>query len=147
VKSEAASRAASLSYERTDVNGSTDQFPETFLPNRPATVEGVFDRYDAGVTRDGDEKPIAVLEIDGRERSLWLLSKVLRNQFRKLNPEQGERLVITFAGEKTKSASGRQYWNDIVVAPDRPVEPMTVDHPLFQDDAEEVDDHGTPIRY
>jgi hypothetical protein len=128
---------------------STDQFPETLIPNRPATVEGIFDRYDVGVTKDGDEKPIAVLEIDGRERSLWLLSKVLKNQFRKLNPEQGERLVIRFAGEKTRSANKFHYWNDVVTAPDRPVDPITVDHPLFKQDDEEVerDDYGTPITY
>jgi hypothetical protein len=129
-------------------NGSTDQFPETFIPNRPATVEGTFDRYDVGVTRDGDEKPIAVLEIDGRERSLWLLNKVLRNQFRELDPQRGERLVIAFAGEKTRSANKFHYWNDVVTAPDRPVEAITIDHPLFkEDDDEMVDDHGTPITY
>jgi hypothetical protein len=128
----------------TDSNG---DFPETFIPSRPATVEAIFDHYDVGFTKDGDEKPIAVIEIDGRDRSLWLLSKVLRNQFRKLNPEHGERLVLKFAGTKTKGASGFQYWNDAVTAPDRPIELVTVDHPLFTDDDEMVDDHGTPITY
>jgi hypothetical protein len=125
-----------------DGNG---EFPETFIPNRPAEVDMVFTKFTVGTTRDGDEKLIAVGEIDGTERSVWLLGTALRNQFRKVNPEPGERIRISFAGAQTKSSNGRQYWNDRVSAPDRPVEPVTVNHPLFAD--EEVDDHGTPITY
>jgi hypothetical protein len=119
-------------------------FPETFIPNRPATVDMVFDHFEVGTTRDGDDKPIAVGEIDGVERSIWLLGTALRNQFRRLDPKQGELIRISYAGATTKSSSGRSYWNDRVSAPNRPVEEVTVDHPLF---AEEVDDHGTPIAY
>jgi hypothetical protein len=116
--------------------------PETFIPNRPATVEMVFDRFASGATRDGEPKVIAVGDIDGRERSLWLLGTAVKSQFRKIDPRQGERLAITFAGEKTESANGRPYWNDVVVAPDRPVETITVDHPLFGEEA--VDDGAAP---
>jgi hypothetical protein len=128
----------------SDGNG---DFPETFIPNRPAEVDMVFDRFTVGTTRDGDDKPIAVGEIDGVERSVWLLGTALRNQFRKVDPQQGELIHISYAGAQTKSGNGRQYWNDRVSAPGRPVESVTVDHPLFKDDDEMVDDHGTPITY
>jgi hypothetical protein len=110
-------------------------FPETFIPNRPATVEMMFDRFTTGTTRDGDPKVIAVGEIDGCSRSLWLLGTALKSQFRKVDPKPGERLEVELAGERTQPANGREYWNDAVVAPDRPVETISVDHPLFREEA------------
>ena len=56
---------------------SNGTFPETFVPDRPATVRMLFDRYEVGTTREGEQKLIAVGEIDGRERSLWLLGTAL----------------------------------------------------------------------
>jgi hypothetical protein len=117
---------------------------KAFIPNRPATVELVFDHFEVATTRDGDEKPVAVGEIDGVERSVWLLSTALRSQLRRLDPKQGETVLIEYAGVKTKSGNGRSYWDDKASIPDRPVEQVTVAHPLFR---EEVDDHGTPITY
>jgi hypothetical protein len=120
----------------------SNKFPETLVPDRPSIVTGTFDSYDIGIDKNGKEQPIALLVIDGRSRSLWLLTKVLRKQFREVNPEKDETVVVNFAGEKTRSANGRDYWDDTVTAPDRPVEEITVDHPLFRvegdDDAPDV---------
>jgi len=126
----------------SESNGS---FPETFVPDRPATVNMMFDRYEVGTTRDGDQKPIAVGEIDGRERSLWLLTTALRSQFRELDPQESELVRIEFAGEKRTSAAGRAYYDDSVQAPNRPVVKMTVDHPLFRD--EEVTDGDAAVGF
>lgn len=124
----------------SDGNG---DFPETFIPNRPAKVDMVFDRFAVGTTRDGDDKVIAVGEIDGAERSVWLLGTALRNQFRKLDPKQGELIHIDYAGAQTKSGNGRSYWNDRASAPGRPVEPVTVNHPLFNEEEVDPDDLGS----
>jgi len=128
----------------SDSNGA---FPEPFKPSRPCEVAMIFDRFEVGTTRDGDDKPIAVGEIDGRERSLWLLTTALRNQFRKLDPQEGELVRIEFAGKKREAASGRNYYDDRVSAPDRPTTTVTTAHPAFRDEDEEVDDHGTVIGY
>jgi hypothetical protein len=149
------------------MSNGTDNYPESFIPNRPSTVEAVFGHFTIGAA-DRGEAPIAVLEIGGEERSLWLWQIALRNQFRRLRPKKNERLLVKFAGEKVKSGNGRSYWPDAVSAPDRPVEVIGVDHPLFAGDGDEtvgdeatelalaverderdqlVDDHGTPITY
>jgi hypothetical protein len=150
-------------------NGTDNDYPESFVPNRPSTFEAVFGHFTIGTT-DGGEAPIAVIEIDGQERSLWLWQTALRNQFRRLRPKKGERLLVKIAGEKVKSGNGRAYWPDTASAPDRPVEVIGPDHPLFAGDEVEdgvagdedteqalfaerderdgvVDDHGTPITY
>jgi hypothetical protein len=119
----------------------TNEFAESFVPDRPATVTMTFTKFDVGSTKDGDQKLIAVGEIDGEERGVWLLTTALRNQFRRLDPESGEVVRIEFAGDKRDSVNGRRYYDDKVTAPDRPVEEIGVNHPLFTD--EEVDDHGT----
>jgi hypothetical protein len=145
-------------------------YPESFVPNRPSTFEATFSHFTIGTTESGD-CPIAVCEIDGEERSLWLWQTAIRSRFRRLRPKKGERLELKFAGEKATSNSGRGYGPDSVSAPDRPVEVIGVDHPLFAGDGDDadglagdedtetalfverderdglVDDHGTPIRY
>jgi hypothetical protein len=145
-------------------------FPETFVPARPSRFEATFSHFTIGSTEAGD-CPIAVCEIDGEDRSLWLWQTAIRSRFKRLRPKKGERLELQFAGEKATSNSGRGYWPDSVSAPDRPVEVIGVDHPLFAgggDDADGpagdehtgaalfddradrdglVDDHGTPITY
>jgi hypothetical protein len=149
------------------VENSTDSYPESFVPNRPSTFEATFSHFTIGTTETGD-CPIAVVEIDGEDRSLWLWQTAIRSRFKRLRPRKGERLALMFAGSKTTSSSGRGYWSDTVSAPDRPVEVIGVDHPLFAGDDDGaagdedteaalfderddrdglVDDHGTPIRY
>lgn len=123
----------------------TGSFPESLIPDRPAEIAATFIGFNVGTTREGKDVPVAVLEVDGEGRSLWLHSKALRSQFRKLDPQQGEKVAVVFAGAKTLGGNGREYWADRVSAPDRPVEEITVQHSLFRD--EEVDDHGTPITY
>ena len=123
----------------------TGSFPESLIPDRPSEIAATFVSFNVGTTREGKDVPIAVLEVDGEGRSLWLHSKALRSQFRKLDPRQGEKVTVTFAATKTLGANGREYWADRASAPDRPVEKVSVEHPLFKD--EEADDHGTPITY
>lgn len=68
-------------------------------------------RYDRAPTRDGDEVDIAVMEIDGQPRSVWLLHQALRSQFARHKPVVGEVLRVANRGKKESASSGRQYWD------------------------------------
>ena len=110
---------------------SETRFPRPWLWGEDGDVAaGTFRRFDAGPTREYGRKPIAVLGIEGEDRSVWLMQDVLYNKFRDEladRPEHtlaiGERVVIERLGEKV-SDSGRTYWNFRVLFPDRP-EPST----------------------
>jgi hypothetical protein len=90
-------------------------------------VSGRYLRFDSGPTRGYGRKPIIVLDLDGEERSIWLMQDVLYNRFRdeligrpgrKLTV--GERIVIRRLGEKTSEESGRTYRAFSILFPDRP---------------------------
>ena len=113
------------------------EYPETLILKAGDTIAGRFQRLEVGHTRDGDERAIAVLDVDGAERSLWLHEIALRNKLRKLAPEPGELVSIAKGAEKKKAASGRFYWPFKVTAPERPTELLTWDNPLLADDDED----------
>jgi hypothetical protein len=88
---------------------------------------GRFVRFDKAATRDFGKKLILVLEVDGEERSIWLLQTALFNRIRdelgdrperKLNA--GERVVIHRLAETTTQDGNRSYRPFRVYFPDRP---------------------------
>jgi hypothetical protein len=95
-------------------------YPETITLEAGDRIEGHFLRLERGTTRDGAERPIAILQVEGAERSLWLHETALREKMRELRPESGELLVVVKGAEKKESGSGRFYWPVTVSAPDRP---------------------------
>jgi hypothetical protein len=117
-------------------------------------VDGTFVRFTRGSSEFG-EKTIAVLSIDGEERSVWLHEAVLFDEFkrellrrpsRELDP--GEHVVVTRL-DKRKTADGKRSYRAFgVVFPDRP-EPTTSD--LFKLDEETrpaekpAEDDGVPF--
>jgi len=108
------------------------QYPETLIIEPGESVEARFIRVERGHTRDGEQRAIAVLALDGAERSLWLHERALRNKVRELKPETGELLRIAKGGEKRLSeATGYYYWPFKVAAPDRPAETIGWDDACF----------------
>jgi hypothetical protein len=93
---------------------------------------GTFVKVDRAPTRGFGPRTVVVLDIDGEERSLWLLNEALFNQFRtevqsrpdrKLTP--GERVVAQRLGKRTSESTGRTYVDFRVAFPDRP--PPTIE--------------------
>ena len=87
-----------------------EEYPETLIIEPGDNIDGTYRRLESGRTKDGEDRAIVILEIDGVERSLWLHEKALRGQFRELKPEPGELIHIRKGAEKKKGASGYSYW-------------------------------------
>jgi len=90
-------------------------------------VSGTFVRFTKGFTRDFGEKTIAVLMVDGVERSIWLTQTVLYGKFRdevrsraNRRIEQGERIGIRRNGKVESEDAMGSYWGFSVGFPDRP---------------------------
>ena len=121
--------------------GYSEDFPDNWIfDEHGETVAGTFVRFERGQTKSYGAKPIAVLEVDGVERSLWLNTAVLVGKFRdelQQRPERelrpGERVVVKRLEKKTAGDGVTSYWNFRVLFPDRP-ELSTSD--LFDLDAE-----------
>lgn len=112
--------------QRVDERGGGSDYPRNWrFDEDGGDVEGRYVRISAAPTSYG-EKPIVVLEIDGEERSVWLLETALRNRIADevakrpsgdLTP--GERVVI-HRGDKKTSAAGREYRAFTARFPDAP---------------------------
>jgi hypothetical protein len=108
-------------------NDEATGYPETWkFGEHGDLVAGTFVRFDEGPTRDYGMKVILVLDVDGRERSIWLSQTALFNKVKnELNRrtsktlEPGERVVVQ-RHEKTTSENGRSYWPFAVSFTDRP---------------------------
>lgn len=111
-------------------------YPENLIVGPGETADGHFKRLERGHDKDGKEHPIAVLEIDGEERSLWLLQTALRSQFKRVKPEPGELIRVSMATEKKLGGNGFNYWPFKVTALERPPETVDWNDPLFGDDSE-----------
>ena len=112
-----------------------DEYPQTLIIEPGQTLEGRFERLERGTTKDGEPRAIAIMTIDGAERSLWLHETALRAKFSELRPEPGELVAIHKGAEKrTSETSGRSYWPFRVAAPDRTVQAPSWDDPLFAGD-------------
>jgi hypothetical protein len=104
------------------------EYPEAwFWDEHGACVRGTFVRFARGQTRDYGKKVIAVLDVDGELRSIWLTATVLFGKFRdelldrpghRLEP--GERITVKRL-DKVESAEARgDYWNFAVLFHDSP---------------------------
>jgi hypothetical protein len=119
-------------------------------------LAGTFVGFTEGYTRNFGKKVIAVLEVEGVKRSVWLTTTVLYGKFRdelrsrpghKLQP--GERVNISRNGKAESEEAMGAYWKFSVGFPDRP-EPSTED--LFDlgdepaaTEPKEADDDGVPF--
>ena len=116
------------------------------------TAAGTFVRFNSGPTKGYGRKPICVLEIDGEERSVWILETALFGRIRDelaQRPGQkltaGERVVIR-RGEMKKTQDGkREYRATTAYFPDAP-EPSSAElfglagSPSTADKTDEGDD-------
>jgi hypothetical protein len=120
-------------------NASTvSQYPTTIILEAGATLEGRFKHLARGHTRDGDERAIAVIEVDGDERALWLHETALRGQFRQLKPEPGETVRVEKGSKKRESGNRFKYWPFKVTAPKRPAADLGWDDELLGGDDGDV---------
>ena len=105
-----------------------DDYPENWIfDEHGETIAGTFLRFERGQTKNYGAKPIAVLEVDGAERSLWLTTAMLAGKFRdelEQRPQRelvvGERVVVTRQGKTTTQDGATEYWKFRVLFPDRP---------------------------
>ena len=112
---------------RTVAAESNDYPANWIFDEHGETIAGAFVRFERGQTKNYGAKPIAVLEVDGAERSLWLNTAVLAGKFRdelQQRPQRelqpGERIVVTRLEKKTAENGQKSYWNYRVLFPDRP---------------------------
>jgi len=109
----------------------TPEYPENIILEPGADVEGGFLRLESGPTKHG-ERPIAILDVNGVERSLWLLDYAMRNQFREKQPKPGELIRIVKGTAKKRSDNGFDYWPCRVHTPERDTS-IGWDSPLLND--------------
>ena len=103
-------------------------FPENWLWGKDDdTCAGSFVRFDKGATKEYGKKLILVLEVEGKQRSVWLLETALTNQVREELAERpdhtfgpGERLVIRRLEKKQTEDGKRSYHPFRLYCPDRP---------------------------
>jgi hypothetical protein len=114
------------------------QYPRSWLFDEDGDVcAGTFVRFDRGPTKGYGKKTIAVLEVTGEERSVWLYQAALYGGFRDEIADRrghelvaGERVVIERGGMKRNEDGSREYRDFTVYFPDRP-QPSTEE--LFPD--------------
>src|SRR5262249_38518367 len=103
-------------------------YPETWLWDQHGDVcSGTFVRFDKAATREYGKKLILILEVDGRERSIWLLQTALKERIRDELRERsdrrlavGERVAIHRLAETTTQDGKRSYRPFRIYFPDRP---------------------------
>ncbi len=105
---------------------STTDYPRSWDWDKEGErVEGAFVELGEGPTVNGLQ-PIAVLEVDGEHRSIWLFHEALRSKFRAElerraggDFDEGEPVVIERRGWR-EGASGRRYVDYFVAFPAAP---------------------------
>jgi hypothetical protein len=133
-------------YPKRWVFDKGDQGKADWLDGSP--VDGQFVRFEQGRAGEYGQKPIAILEVDGVERSVWLLHDALYNRFRdelqrRSMPKLvlGERIVIEKHKEKTRSKNDRDYQGYDVYFPDAPA---PSEEQLFKIDSASADESTLP---
>ena len=85
------------------------ELPESWIPStEEPTIVGTFIRLEQGPTVRGLAWIVVLKTEDGRERSVWLLHTVLRNELARQRPQAGELVLIKYEGKKESSA-GQPY--------------------------------------
>lgn len=111
-----------------DARADEPTYPETWLWDEDGDVcSGTFLRFDKAATREYGKKLIMVLEVDGAERSVWLLQTALYERVRDEladRPERrltvGERVTFHRQAETTTQDGKRTYRPFRAYFPDRP---------------------------
>jgi hypothetical protein len=119
---------AELEQNSDDVGAGEPNFPEGWRWDLDGdVVSGKFVRWDKGATREYGKKLIMVLEVDGRERSVWLLQTALYERIRDELSERpdrrlafGERVTVHRQAETTTQDGKRTYRPFRAYFPDRP---------------------------
>jgi hypothetical protein len=89
------------------------------LTGEEPEVHGTIESFDQAPTKYGEAVVVNVkVEPDGEVRAVWLTQTVLRSAFARLRPDVGERIAITYEGQRD-GANGA-YHDFKVSCPDRP---------------------------
>jgi hypothetical protein len=112
----------------TDSSTDSTDFPRAWLWDADGDiVKARFVKFDVGPTKLYGKKPIAVLDVDGEQRSVWLTTTVLFAAFKEeletrdsqtLN--EGELITIRWLGKAESKAGGPAYHRHKVVFHDSP---------------------------
>jgi len=97
-----------------------EPFPEAVrFEEEGDQVVGTFVRLDHGQNSLGESVPIAVFDVDGERRAVWLFHLSLKSKFKRLAPNPaalvGKTVGIRYIGRRT-SQTGRDYADYRVVA-------------------------------
>jgi hypothetical protein len=85
------------------------ELPEAWMPSAAGdAIVGEVVRLEQGMTVRGPAWIVVLKTEDGRERSVWLLHTVLRNELARQRPEPGELVLIKYEGKK-ESTAGQAY--------------------------------------
>jgi hypothetical protein len=98
-------------------DSATTDFPQAWLWETDGDIErGKFVRFTTGPTKLYGRKPIAVLDVAGEERSIWITTHLLFAAFkeelerRENNTlEPGEEITIRWSGKKQPDGGGPSY--------------------------------------
>lgn len=94
--------AAAVLDERAQalLDEAAKDYPEAWLPEKEGdSIAGVFSRLERAQTAFGPAI-VAVLIVDGVERSLWLLQETFKSQFGKARPAEGELVAVLYKGKR-----------------------------------------------
>ena len=84
-------------------------YPEAWIPDVGDLLIGEITDYSEGSTKHGTYKIVVIHDEDGdKPRAVWLVHKVLENEFRKHQPKIGERVSIK-RHEDGCTATGTEY--------------------------------------
>lgn len=134
-------------------------YPRAWVFDEDGDLTGRFVRFDQGPTRGYGHCPICIVEVDGEERSLWLLSTALKGSFKEevqrrptRNLTAGERIVAVDRGTKTSESTGNLYRDQRALFPDRPAmsaaEVLGLDEPApAVPEAEAVEDANDDVPF
>jgi len=97
-----------------------EPFPEAvYFDNEGDQVVGTFVRLDHGQNSLGESVPIAVLDVNGERRTVWLFHMSLKSKFKRLAPHPaalvGRTVGVRYLGRRT-SGTGRDYADYRVVS-------------------------------
>lgn len=91
------------------------EFPRTWMFQEDGKqVVGTFVKLDEGMTRQYGACPIIVLNVDGEDRSVWMMHTALRSKLAQLRPAVGDTIAIK-QGDPRTSKNDMEYYDYRVV--------------------------------
>ena len=99
---------------------SVNEHPESFrFTNEGDRFDGTVTDYSEGIGKFGPVPILQASDANGKVWSVWLFSSILKEKVGRAAPKPGERVVVTYLGERTSQASGNTYKAWSVDCPDR----------------------------